>query len=749
LLSGLALALLLSSPARGEITVRGNRVHVDTSRYTAEFAGAAITSFRNKLVGGAEMVSAPEKPSPLLLLVMGSPSINGVLKTRTDTHSVVMDGASALVTYRWEVPKATYTLRIAVNPETEDLVLTVHVSTPEPLYQRNWYLYPGRAGGRLLLPMWGGTCLPSRIPRGMHHIWGRTDNFIDVPAIVYERNDHAGGFAFWVHSGDTRVPFSFQVHDDDGKRTVRTTQTDWIRPVRDEAGLEFRLNTYKGNWSYGVDLLRHRAFPRIDNEPPAWLGDVRLVYNTPHLREPRAILTVADITDVMDRANQTFPHARPLKPNNVLLYHNDWSADGHDRNYPEYAMNPLPGHEDPTPYKVFTAEAKKAGYRIMPHFNAKEVARFKTDQGDPSRILGDHPVWQAYRDYIVEEWDNPRKKHVQKGWKTSGEPAAHTMYAVGLGNESYRHLLRDRMLAVADEVKADAVFLDTSKGAWSPADINPNNAPGSGSNYQGLKALIDDLRVSGRAVGGEMPCWETIKAGQQLSQVFSVGAPQFDDYYRYMHAISGCLLSDSQLFFGHLAMPSPDADPVNYFRQYIGCFFQGALQNVRWPAPPWAASRESAYDKRGKVWANEGALYALNHGVKLFTGPSKIWSDDNVLIIEVVDGVNVPRTEEWLVKTLIADWHWIYGGRAPTKKEFEAAVAGKHLRDGSLIAQLETMISDFRRNPTPPDEAEPRGLALTKIYELFPGYPLVDKTVWWKDAAGEQLVTLSPTAAAR
>jgi len=390
--------LVFSSAGLGEVTVSGNRVRVDTSRYAAEFTGAIMTSFKNKLIGGVEMVSAPEESARLLLLRMGTRVDNDVAKAMGDAKSVVMEGECALVTYESEKPKGTYTLRIGVDRETEDLLLRVYASTAEPLYQRNWYFHPAREKQRLLLPMWGGTLLPSQKPEGMQYIWGRTDNFIEAPVILVERNDHSGGFAFWVHSGDTRVSFAFQVYDKGERRTVWTTQTDWVRPVKEEAGLEFRLNAYEGNWSYGVELVRGRAFSPIDNEPPGWLDEIKLVYNTPHFRDPRAALRVADITEVMERANETFPRATALRPKNVLLYHNDWSADGHDRNYPEYSMEPLPGHEEPTPYKVFTTEAKKAGYRIMPHFNAKEVARFKTERGDPRRILGDHPVWERYKD---------------------------------------------------------------------------------------------------------------------------------------------------------------------------------------------------------------------------------------------------------------------------------------------------------------------------------------------------------------
>jgi hypothetical protein len=92
---------------------------------------------------------------------------------------------------------------------------------------------------------------------------------------------------------------------------------------------------------------------------------------------------------------------------------------------------------------------------------------------------------------------------------------------------------------------------------------------------------------------------------------------------------------------------------------------------------------------------------------------------------------------------LVCDWYWIYGGRAPTAAEFKSAVANKHIADGTLIDQLSALLDTFRLNPTPTNAIEPRGLALTKIYPLFPEYPLVDKVVRWVDSSGEHIVRLA------
>jgi len=45
-------------------------------------------------------------------------------------------------------------------------------------------------------------------------------------------------------------------------------------------------------------------------------------------------------------------------------------------------------------------------------------------------------------------------------------------------------------------------------------------------------------------------------------------------------------------------------------------------------------------------------------------------------------------------------------------------------------------------NSAATNHVEPRGLALTKIYPVFPQYPLVDKVIHWTDTAGEHVVTL-------
>ncbi len=738
---GFLLVWLPVSPGFASVSISGNRVLVDTSRYSAEFEGGLLRSLKNKLIGGAEMV-APSDPGQLILVRMGSPPGSDMRRDLRNPTSVRLEGDEAIVQFQSTAPEAVYSLRIGVDSETEDLVVRAVVSTPGPLYQRVWYYYPDYASGHLLLPMWGGTLLPYPVPEGMQWIWGRTDNFIDVPAIIYERNDHAGGFLFWAHLDDTRIPYSHQIRDKRGGREVQVVQTHWNRPARNDPGMEFRLNSYARNWSYGASYLKRGPFGAVDNAPPAWLGDIDLVYNTPHLRDPNEVLRVSDIQSVMDQANYTFPSAEPLRPQNILLYHNDWSADGHDRNYPDYATNPLPGRSEPTPWKTWVRDAKAAGFPTMPHFNSNQVARYKTDQDDVNRILGDHPAWVKYMDHILREWRHDRQKETEKGWMT-GPLSADSMFAVSLGCEGFRDQLRDRILAVLSEAgDAPAAFLDVTKSAWCADDINPKNDPGSGQNFLGLQHLIADLRSAGKVVGGELNSWETAKAGQHLCQVFPCGAPDFSSHYKYMCAVSGCLLSDSQVLFGHLAMPSPDAEPENYFRQYIACFFQGALQNVRWPAPHWAVRAEARYDHRGKIWANERALYALNHDVEFYTGPSELWSEEDVLIVERVDGRLIPRREAWLVKMLVCDWYWIYGGRAPTEAEFAESAARSHLRDGSLIAELRRIHSRFSGKPTPPERVEPRGLALKKIAALFPEYPLVRETVRWQDALGEHVVSI-------
>ncbi len=771
----------------GKICLNGNTVVVETPRYRCVFTGAVLTSFTNKLASNAEMIDAPPVTSSLMLrlLVYGQPGCTNVDLAATD-YSIGINSTTATITYPATPTTWSYKLRLQVASGTDDLILVTEVTTTNPLHFRKWDFYPRHVQGtRLLLPMWGGTLVTANISPAMQTLKGRTTDFVDVPAVLFELENHAGGFAFWAHTGSTSIGYQHEVcegGDADceappvpaGKRRVRISQASWNQPVTNDVGMKYRLNTFAGNFSYGTDMLTHRPsnapFAPVNNNPPAWLSQIRAVYNINRPRElppsgeiepsahPVDPNVVPHLIDIRDCANGTFPFAPAhLQNSNILLYHNDWSPDAHDRNYPDYSVPADPN----SPYRDFMAQAHAAGFRTMPHFNSTEVSKFQSAQSDPNCVqVGMNPrtVWVDHQSRIITELDTSCQA-VQRCWcedVCGGLNCTNCglRNSVSLSDSVFRALLRDTILSVADTVQADGVYLDVSNTAWSPFDVNPANYPGTQANFSGLQTLIGDVAATGRLVAGEMTCWQTIKAGQHMNKIFPSGAVigtvhDFEDYYRFMCPVTGMLVAESATRMGHVTMPSPDTNAssaVSWFRQYIACFFQGAIPLVRWQAwndDPDRPSRIdhddelARYQARGKHWANERALYALNHNVdaqgrsiSVYTGPSDAWNRNDVVIVENVDGVPKRRLESWLVKMLICDWYWIYTGRAPTPAELNVAAANKHIRDGSLVDWFEAFVTGSDPNsPT----AEPRGLALSNIFDIFPDYPLVHPIVAWRD----------------
>lgn len=100
-----AMVWLLASP----LSAQTNRFTIETSRYRAEFVGAHLISFKNKLIRGAEMVDAPPADAYHFTLAQFATRSNKFTGTPPgNVESLIKDGTTTWVTYRTRNPDLTY-----------------------------------------------------------------------------------------------------------------------------------------------------------------------------------------------------------------------------------------------------------------------------------------------------------------------------------------------------------------------------------------------------------------------------------------------------------------------------------------------------------------------------------------------------------------------------------------------------------------------------------------------------------------
>ena len=503
------------------------KVFAETDRYQVRFEHGVLVRFHNKLT--QETYTLPSQGLSNTrsgLSIQHDEGRYGRKEFIDDSWEVEIQRLAPLaveITYRndYKIDR-TVRLRIAIEPETQDLVIhQTGTSSIGGLIGIRWgcgYLNSQQLD--VIVPAHGGEIIDAATEirdRGFEYPRGWEAQL----AIL--QGAHGG---FFVRSTDTTFRFK-EVH------YLRSTehfgisfQTDNLAPFRDKheiTSVEWRLNTYRGDWQ--VPALYYRNW--MENafqpkQPPAWMKDIELVVIYTDLKK--------EILPLL---------ASHVNPSTTLLYLINWLPwqginldkveTDLEENFPEYTPKPEFGD--------FLEAAHAYGFRVMPHV-------FFTG------CSPNHPLYPAFEKYQFRHAIRGDKL----GWNWDDPTTKYRLAYINPASNAFRKYLVAQLKTVSETYPIDAFHLDINHFVRNDA----NGLIDGLTAAQGNVLLHQELAeaMPGVVFGGE-GLHEVTFPHVNLAQRGNIpedGQP---------HLISSFLFSPSTIPYGYFP-PNPDLAPERY-----------------------------------------------------------------------------------------------------------------------------------------------------------------------------------------
>ncbi len=454
------------------ITIRDDVLHVDTATLTATIRRGFLISLRSKSTG-AELVAAAGEGSALRLLYLNQPPVDvvGPLAASISLHRL-NDHAAQVRFDGWD---AEGVLTVGEDPATGDLLLEPSAqSSRAGVHAVRWRLPGIGAGLELVAPLFQGARLALDDPL-LQQRWQWPHNWEAGFVILQDRE---GGF--WVHCRDDRYRYK-GLDIAGGELGFDTEAHGPLHDQRAAGGLTWRINVHDGDWQVPAGRYREwlRSAYHLDREAARrkpWHGDIRFALSW-YNGDP-------EILDAL---------AERLDPRTVLIHYSQWRTDIYDQNYPDYV---------PSAQAVETfAKARAMGFHLMPHANSVDM--------DPT-----HPVYAQVRDFEYRSltgrtrlgwgYDHESRQVIgvpNGNLSLSRNRARNVMIKVHPGLSRWRGILCERILAAAERLDTDTVFIDVTLCSFNLDNCLVEELTSS----EGMARLIDQVAGlgGGLAVGGE------------------------------------------------------------------------------------------------------------------------------------------------------------------------------------------------------------------------------------------------------
>ena len=575
--------VLIPAALSNTLTVdEAGNVLAETDRYQVRFEHGVLVRFHNKLT--QETYTLPSQGLSNTrsgLSIQHDEGRYGRKEFIDDSWEVEIQRLAPLaveITYRndYKIDR-TVRLRIAIEPETQDLVIhQTGTSSIGGLIGIRWgcgYLNSQQLD--VILPANGGQIIDAATEirdRGFEYPRGWEAQL----AIL--QGAHGG---FFVRSTDTTFRFK-EVH------YLRSTehfgisfQTDNLAPFRDKheiTSVEWRLNTYGGDWK--VPALYYRNWMETafqPKQPPAWVKDIELVLNYTDI--DKEILPLL---------------ASHVDPSTTLLHLITWlpwqgiNLDKVDtdleENYPEYTPKPE--------FDAFLEAAHAYGFRVQPHVHFNGVSP-------------NHPLYPAFEKYQFRHAIRGDKL----GWNWDNPTTKYRLAYINPASKEFREYLVGQLKKVYETYPIDAWHLDINH-------FVVNNPPIDGlTPAEGNVLLHQELAeaMPGVVFGGEHLHEVTFP---HVNLALRWNIPEDEQ----PHPISSFLFSPWTISYGHTSVPNPDLEPEHYQA------YEAAYRV--WDVLP-------AFRVRGP-WILEPSM-TLTHRKLESVGTDNFWNLSNIPIYPVGD----------------------------------------------------------------------------------------------------------------
>jgi hypothetical protein len=406
-----------------KILVEGQKVLVDSEKFTAVFDGAALTSLKSK--DEIEFLH-PENPDVPLDVLFADYSTLGKDKREKYIVTQLSDTAARVVLTGADSDRS---LLITLDPSNGDLCIVPSSKTSRRGVVSVRWNVSFHPDADVILPCVNGILVKSgsAFPGNDRFPWPFRWN---AQLIISEREKHT----CMIYSHDTSFKFkALNLNRKDDKTTLGF-ESEVVGPVwqnNTAGGVEWRINVYDGDWKapagqYKDWLERTYQLESKRVFRPEWVDKINFSVGWAG--------TVPAMLDALAKVNP---------PEKTLIHLSGWRTDGYDINYPNYVPS-----EDA---RAYMKKANEMGFKVMPHFNYFSV-------------YYDNPFYQEVRDFQIRgvHHNDPQ------GWHWPPDTHDYTRMAyIHPGFGIWRRKLIEVVKEVCGTISAPAVFIDQTLCTWN------------------------------------------------------------------------------------------------------------------------------------------------------------------------------------------------------------------------------------------------------------------------------------------
>jgi hypothetical protein len=430
-----------------KISVEGQKLFVESKNFTAEFTGACLTSLID-LKRKTQFCRRDESAFPIELFFVDEDVLKQDKKQKIEVKPLSDLAARVVITGA----STDRELFVRLDPVTGDLCVTPGGRSlrRRGLLSVRWNISFTHEAD-IIMPCVNGIFVENDrgFPPNARFGWPWGWN---AQLVIVEQNN----CSLMIHSEDKAFKYkSLNLFRNDGLTTLGF-ESEQVGPVwqNDSAGgVEWRLNTYEGNWK--TPAKRHRG----------WMN------RTYNLEEKRANRPkwVDDISFTLQWANADVnlleALAKVYPPEKTLIHLSNWRTSKYDIDYPDY----IPSEQA----KAFMKKANDMKFKVMLHYNFWAVDI-------------NHPVFQQLRQWQVRSV----ARNELQGWYWPPTTYDYTQMAyIHPGSGIWRRILIDAVLNSSRKIKAPAVFLDQTFCTWNTDNGMVENM----TTMEGMRQLQEEF----------------------------------------------------------------------------------------------------------------------------------------------------------------------------------------------------------------------------------------------------------------
>jgi len=462
-LVGILLSFIVCTVSFGEdqlvqIRVEEQSLIVESVRFTARLDGAALTSLVDRKTG-AEFCRGEALTFPVELLYFNK-NVAGRDKDQEVAVKLMSPHVARVILRGSDTDRELF---VRLDAKTGDLCVRPSGQSKRRGLQAVRWNIPFAREATLVLPARNGIEVVSgrKVLPAARNRW---PNEWNAQLAIAQR----GAASMMIHSEDTGFKYkALSFRCDDGLSTLgfESEQVAPLRENRTAGGVEWRINTYDGDWHAPADRYRDWMEQTYELSAkrasrPDWVDDISL-----------AVCWASSNPQLLDSLAKVHP------PKETLIHVDRWRTSPYDVKYPEY----IPTEQA----MAFLKKANAMGFKVMPHFNYFSCCKT-------------HPLYKE-----VEPWHvRDILRNTPQGWfiHMGGTNSFYQMAYIHSGLAKWRRELIDNVVAACDKLSAPVAFLDQTYHAWNsnPGTVeNMNMVEGSWLLQEELSYIRPELVLAG------------------------------------------------------------------------------------------------------------------------------------------------------------------------------------------------------------------------------------------------------------